>query len=89
MCDFRERRPEAEKVAKIVNWPIPLDVTQLRAFLGLCVYFRILVEHYSWIADPLYHLLRQKVAFVWSEEQNKAFNLLKEEISQYPLVMPD
>ena len=43
-----------EKVYIIKEWPIPANVTQLKAFLGTASYYRQFVPNYAQIACPLY-----------------------------------
>ncbi|EJD35317.1 hypothetical protein AURDEDRAFT_45908, partial [Auricularia subglabra TFB-10046 SS5] len=35
-CNFEGRHPEKGNVKKILDWPRPQSVTQVRAFLGTC-----------------------------------------------------
>ena len=38
VCDSSGRHPVAEKVQKIVEWPACQNVSEARAFIGICVY---------------------------------------------------
>ena len=40
------------KVKVIQEWAVPRTVTELRAILGLCNYFRKFVPAYSYIVNP-------------------------------------
>jgi hypothetical protein len=51
-------KPNLDKVAAFVNWPVPEDVKDLMAFLGLTNYFRRLINDYARIAAPLTDLTR-------------------------------
>ena len=51
-------KPNLDKVAAVVNWPVPEDVQDLMAFLGLTNFFRRLITDYAWIAAPLTDLTR-------------------------------
>jgi hypothetical protein len=78
------------KVVAILEMPNPTDLSTLRSFIGLCNYYRIYVQDFSSIAHPLYALLKKDVTWVWSEGPEKAFNLLKEKLSEYPMLrIPD
>ena len=38
-CDYDGRHSEAVKVAKIVNWPFCLNITEARMFISICMYY--------------------------------------------------
>ena len=78
VCDADGRHPSASKVAAIIEWPDPVNVTQARAFIGVCVYYRIWVENFAIIAEPIFRLFKTGVIFVWGREQRKAMTLLKQ-----------
>ena len=58
---------DPEKICAIVEWPSPVNLTQLRGFLGLCGFYRIFVDGYSKNTTPLTDLMRKK-AFLWTPE---------------------
>ena len=64
VCDIKRRHPDAAKVIKILDWPDPIDTTGARAFLGVCVYYRIWIYDFATIAEPIYRMLKKGVNFV-------------------------
>jgi len=52
---------DPEKIACIVGWPFPRNITELRGFLGLCSYYRAFCQGFASIADPLTECLRKGV----------------------------
>ena len=68
------------------NWPTPHNLTELRSFLGLCSYYRRFVSGFADIAAPLYKLQKRNVAFEWTDEQEDAFNRLKEVLTTAPIL---
>lgn len=78
-----------KKIAAVLEWPEPVNIKQLRAFLGLAGYYRHFIHHYGEFTRPLTNLLR-KHGFVWSKTAVKAFKRLKEVlVSALVLVLPD
>ncbi|KAD6454360.1 hypothetical protein E3N88_09066 [Mikania micrantha] len=67
----------SKKLVAIQEWPIPVDVKQLRGFLGLTGYYRRFIKSYGIIAKPLTELLR-KDSFVRNEKATQAFTLMKQ-----------
>ena len=78
--------PDPEKVEKVRNYPIPKDLKQLRAALGLFSYYRKFVKDFSKIARPLYTLLKKDIPFLWENNQQKAFDHLKEILTKAPVL---
>ncbi|XP_057837515.2 uncharacterized mitochondrial protein AtMg00860-like [Cryptomeria japonica] len=69
-------RMEPDKVKAIVEWPTPVNLTQLREFWGLCDFYRSFVNGYSRHAAPLTDLTK-KGAFVWTPEAHECFEMFK------------
>jgi hypothetical protein len=63
----------ASKVEVVISIPRPKDVSRLRAFLGLCNYYRKFVKTFSAIAKPLTMLTRSDQPWIWGDEQEAAF----------------
>ena len=82
---------DPDKVKAIVDWPNPLKtVKDVRSFLGLAGYYRRFVKGFSKIAAPLTELLKKDVNFKWTENENSAFEQLKNSITSAPiLISPD
>lgn len=63
VTDIFGRHLDKERVAKIVLWPVLTDVTSVRAFIGVCVYFRIWIVCFAIVARPLFALMKKDA--VW------------------------
>ena len=68
------------KIAVIINWEPPRNVTEIRSFLGLASYYRRFVQYFSIIASPLMKLLRKNVKFEWNSNCQRSFKILKEKV---------
>ena len=52
---------------------MPINVFEVRSFLGLAGYYRRFVEGFSRIAAPMTWLTRKGVKFEWNEKCENAF----------------
>ena len=78
------------KIKAMVDYPPPVNVKSLRRFLGMIGYYRPFIQNFSTIAHPLTELLKKDNTFSWGEEQNQAFQTLKNCLMKEPiLVYPD
>ena len=66
-----------DKVAGVLNWPIPKMVRDIRKFLGLANYYRQFVKNFTKIDQPLNNLTRKKEKWKWEDVQQQAFEQLK------------
>ncbi|GJW36417.1 putative reverse transcriptase domain-containing protein [Tanacetum coccineum] len=72
------------------NWKILSHPTGIRQFLGLAGYYRRFIENFSKIAKPLTLLTQKNKTYVWGNEQDEAFRILKEKLCNAPvLALPD
>lgn len=83
-------RMDEKKVKAILDWSAPTKVTELRSFLGLANYYRKFIKGYSKKVSPLTDLLKKDKQWVWSEECQQAFEMLKQAVSTEPVLrLPD
>jgi ribonuclease HI len=74
----------------ITNFPKPIKVRDVQAFLGLIGYFRIFVRNFAERARPLYQLLKQDQPWQWTKDCEESFLAFKKILSEAPvLVFPD
>lgn len=74
------------KVQAVSAWPQPTSVKELHSFLGLAGYYRKFVHHFAIIAKPLTQLLKKHVQFVWTNEHEEAFQVLKQALVSAPVL---
>ncbi|KMQ91613.1 hypothetical protein RF55_8496 [Lasius niger] len=70
----------------IKSFPVPKNVHQLQRFLGLANYFRKFIQDYARKARPLHNLLRKTAEFDFDLDCVTAFELLKKELTAYPVL---
>lgn len=87
VIDGDGRHPDVEKISKIVNWPACKNVTEVRAFLGICVYYRVFVVCFAILSAPLYKLLEKDVVFVWKKAHDVAMQAMKEALTSAPALI--
>ena len=68
---------EIAKVIKILEWPSCRNVSKVRTFIDVCIYYRIWVINFVIIASSIYCFLKIEEPFVWIEEQKNVMNILK------------
>ena len=78
------------KVQAVQAWPEPKDPTQVRSFLGLAGFYRRFIQGFSNLAAPLTNLTRKGTEWQWGDQEQKAFQRLKEALPTTPvLAIPD
>lgn len=78
------------KITAVTNWPVPVNLKQLRGFLGLTGYYRRFIKNYGMLSKPLTTLLKKGTPFQWTSQTQAAFDLLKSALVQAPvLAVPD
>jgi hypothetical protein len=79
--------PQAAKVAAMANLPVPANMTILQSFMGLLNYYRCYIPNFSAIASSLNKLLQKNVPFLWGNEQQHAFDTLKQRLCTEGLIL--
>lgn len=87
ICDKHGRRPTSSKVEKLWKRDECVSVTDARAFMGLCTYYRVWVKDFSQIAEPIFRLFRTGESFFWGDEQANAMRLLRNAITSAPALV--
>ncbi|KAJ9544424.1 hypothetical protein OSB04_024131 [Centaurea solstitialis] len=76
---------DTAKVEAVIKWETPKSPTEIRSFLGLAGYYRRFIQDFSKVAVPLTKLTRKNVSFVWGEEQQSAFETLRQKLCEAPV----
>lgn len=75
---------DPEKTKSVNEWPTPKTVKDIQSFLGLANYNRKFIPNYSRIAMPLTKLTKKDTPFKWTEDQETAFQMLKDMCTTSP-----
>ena len=87
MVDRHGVRPDPEAVEAVLTWKAPRTDTQLMSFLGFANYYREIIKGYADKVYPMQKLLRNKgKKFEWSVEAQTAFENIKRELSEAPVL---
>lgn len=79
-------RANPSLVQDVEKWPVPQNLKELQAFLGLTNYYRRFVQGYADIARSLHNLTRKGVTYHWKAEQEVAFGALKKALTTTPIL---
>nr|GEV10561.1 reverse transcriptase domain-containing protein [Tanacetum cinerariifolium] len=64
----------------VKNWASPTTPTEIRQFLGLVGYYQRFIKDFSKIAKSLTELTQKNKKYIWGEDQETAFQLLKQKL---------
>ncbi|GJY48137.1 reverse transcriptase domain-containing protein [Tanacetum coccineum] len=75
------------KIDVIAKLPPPTNVKAIRSFLGHSGFYRRFIKEFSKISRPMTKLLEKDLVFNFDEECNKAFETLKEKLTNAPIMV--
>jgi len=90
IIDANGSRPNPRNVEKILNWPTPTNITEVRGFVNLASHYRKFIPHFSDIVLPLTDLMqgspKKGTPVAWGEREEEAFAALKKAITTEPVL---
>ncbi|GJV04408.1 reverse transcriptase domain-containing protein [Tanacetum coccineum] len=86
LIDNQGLHVDPAKIEAVKNWTSPTTPKQIRQFLGLVGYYRRFIKCFSKIAKPLTKLTQKNKKYIWGEEQELAFQLLKQKLYEAPIL---
>ena len=69
-----------------MNWKPPINVYEVRSFLGFAGYYRKFVKGFSKIETPLTNLLKKDQKFEWSDTCQHSFEELRQRLTTAPVL---
>ncbi|KAH7697196.1 pol polyprotein [Aphelenchoides avenae] len=79
-------RPNPEKIAAIVNTPVPTTITAMKSFLGAVNYQRRYIPNCATILRPLYEISSGERLGEWGPAQQEAFDTAKKLLTTTPIL---
>jgi hypothetical protein len=82
--------PQQDRLLCLESFPVPQNVTDVRAYLGFVGYFRRHIPCFADVAFPLSSLLSKSAAFIWTIQQQQAMDSMKKLlVESAALMIPD
>ncbi|GKA49509.1 hypothetical protein Tco_0742582 [Tanacetum coccineum] len=83
---FQGLHVDHAKIEAVKNWTSPTIPTEIRQFLGLAGYYQRFIKDFSKIAKSLTELTQKNKKYIWAENQESAFQLLKQKLCEAPIL---
>ncbi|GKC44754.1 putative reverse transcriptase domain-containing protein [Tanacetum coccineum] len=84
--DNRGIHVDPAKIEVVKNWASPTTPTEVRQFLGLAGYYWRFIKGFSKITKSLTELTQKNKKYIWGENQESAFQLLKQKLCEAPIL---
>ena len=68
---------DLDKIRAIMEWHVPKDVSDVRSFTGITIFYRKFMEGFSRIVNPITSLQKKGKRFVWYLKCEEGFKKLK------------
>ena len=75
-------RADPEKIEAITNMSEPENASDVRSLLGMAQYVSRYIAEYATITAPLRALTKTETPWQWSDEQQHAFDKLKDSLTK-------
>nr|GEX37396.1 putative reverse transcriptase domain-containing protein [Tanacetum cinerariifolium] len=86
LIDSQGLHVDSAKIKAVKNWASPTTPIEIRQFLGLASYYWRFIKDFSKIAMSLTELTQKNKKHIWGEDQEIAFQLLKQELCEAPIL---
>ena len=75
------------RLEALKNLKPPTTKTTLHSFLGLAQWYSMFIPNYSKLTEPLWDLMKQHIAFTWTEAQQQAWQAVIQAIIEAPALV--
>ncbi|CAF1231754.1 unnamed protein product [Adineta ricciae] len=79
-------KPTTANVKKTIDFPIPTTAKAAYSFVQMAQFYRRFIKDFASIAAPLNRFKIKNAKFLWTTECQRSFDILKQKLSQYPLL---
>nr|GEY26108.1 putative reverse transcriptase domain-containing protein [Tanacetum cinerariifolium] len=86
IIDSQGLHVDPAKIEAVKNWKTPTTPIEVRQFLRLASYYQRFIEGFSNITKPLTKLTQKHKKYIWKEDQESAFQLLKQKLCEAPIL---
>ncbi|GKA48305.1 putative nucleotidyltransferase, ribonuclease H [Tanacetum coccineum] len=86
LIDNQGLHVDPAKIEAVKNWTSPTTPTEIRQFLGLAGYYQRFIKDFSKIGKSLTELTQKNKKYIWGEDQETAFQLLKQKLGEAPIL---
>ncbi|GJW72963.1 putative reverse transcriptase domain-containing protein [Tanacetum coccineum] len=86
LIDSQGLHVDPAKIEAVKNWTSPTTPIEIRQFLGLAGYYRRFIKDFSKIAKSLTELTQKNKKYIWGEDQETTFQLLKQKLCEAPIL---
>ncbi|GJX71437.1 reverse transcriptase domain-containing protein [Tanacetum coccineum] len=86
LIDNQGLHVDPAKTEAVKNWASPTTPTKIGQFLGLAGYYRRFIKDFSKIAKSLTELTQKNKKYILGEDQETAFQLLKQKLCEAPIL---
>ncbi|MBW0561397.1 hypothetical protein O181_101112, partial [Austropuccinia psidii MF-1] len=81
---------DQNRVAEVLQKPVPKSIKEIQYFLGFASYYRNHIKRFAHITSSLYNLCSKDVVFEITKERRDAYERIKHELTNEPvLILPD
>ncbi|GKF51293.1 putative reverse transcriptase domain-containing protein [Tanacetum coccineum] len=82
LIDSQGLHVDPATIEVVNNWTSPTTPTEIRQFLGLADHYWRFIKDFSKIAKSLTELTQKNKKYIWGEDQETAFQLLKQKLCE-------